>query len=126
MSGSPMSQAKFFHRVKDAAGNGSWDGKGMGTLMIRIRNDGSNKPFATFTTEAGRVLYIANIRKDMDVKIPEGGRCNIQFSAPWSPDGTSTPTMQVVSFTLAKGRRVWNFSVPFCNLPLAPLLARTL
>ena len=42
-------KAKFSHLAK-----GSWESKGVGTLMLRVRNDGSNKPFVTFTTEAVR------------------------------------------------------------------------
>jgi hypothetical protein len=45
-------KAKFSHLAKDDTGKASWEGKGMGTLMLRVRNDGSNKPFVTFTTEA--------------------------------------------------------------------------
>ena len=40
-------KAKFSHLTA-----GAWDSKGVGTFMLRVRNDGSNKPFMTFTTEA--------------------------------------------------------------------------
>lgn len=49
-------KAKFRHLSK-----GSWDEKGVGTLMLRVRNDGSNKPFATFTTEAVRVIMMYRV-----------------------------------------------------------------
>jgi hypothetical protein len=96
-------KAKFSHLVKDESGKSSWESKGMGTLMVRVRNDGSKKPFVTFTTEAGRVLYIANISKTMKSIIVEG-RPHVTFAAPWSPDGSSTPTLQSVMFALPKGR----------------------
>ena len=42
-------KSKFRH-----LSNRNWDDKGVGTLMLRVRNDGSKKPFASFTTEAVR------------------------------------------------------------------------
>lgn len=56
--------------------------------------DTPGKPFVTFTTEAGRVLYIANVPKSMAC-IVNPGQPTVTFSAPWSPDGTSPPTLQV-------------------------------
>ena len=91
-------KSKFSHLL-----NKAWEGKGVGTLMIRKR--GSDKPFITFTTEAGRVLYIANIPKTMNVLL-NNERNNVTFSAPWSPDGASPPSLQGVMFQLPKGKNV--------------------
>jgi hypothetical protein len=53
----------------------------------------------------GRVLYIANIPKNMNIVMP-ADKNFLSFSAPWSPDGQSAPTMQGVMFTLPKGKNV--------------------
>ena len=45
-------KSKFFHMVKDGSGKVSWEGRGVGLLLVRQRNDDSKKPFVTFTTEA--------------------------------------------------------------------------
>lgn len=91
-------KSKFSHLVNQA-----WEGKGVGTLMVRKR--GSDKPFITFTTEAGRVLYIANVSKTMKILL-NNERNNVSFSAPWSPDGSAPPTMQGVMFQLPKGKNL--------------------
>ncbi|KAG1680940.1 hypothetical protein FOA52_009899 [Chlamydomonas sp. UWO 241] len=95
-------KAKFNHLVKEA-GKSTWEGKGVGTLMLRTPKGVPGKPFVTFTTEAGRVLYIANVPKTMACIInPE--QPSVMFSAPWAPDASATPTMEGVMFKLPKGK----------------------
>lgn len=53
----------------------------------------------------GRVLYIANLSKDMKV-LTFDGKNNVTFSAPWAPDGQSLPTPQSVMFMLPKGKNL--------------------
>eukprot|EP00798_Chlamydomonas_sp_ICE-L_P030164 gene30164-35144_t len=108
-------KSKFFHFVKDGAG--CWEGKGIGTMMVRQRGDDPKKAIITFTTEAGRVLYTTNLPKAMTVVLSETkstasfsahleGRVlyitnlpkamtvvlsetksTASFSAPWAPEG---------------------------------------
>lgn len=44
-------KSKFMHMVK-SGDKTNWESKGVGTFMLRVRNDDSKKPFVTFTTEA--------------------------------------------------------------------------
>mmetsp|Transcript_16294 Transcript_16294/g.35220 ORF Transcript_16294/g.35220 Transcript_16294/m.35220 type:complete len:424 (+) Transcript_16294:29-1300(+) len=95
-------KAKFMHLVKDADGKASWEGKGVGTMMVRQRPD-ALKFFLTFTTEAGRVLYIANMHKDMKVILNDSVN-SAAFALPWSVDGSSPPTLQQVMFKMGKDK----------------------
>lgn len=53
-------KSKFLHLKKDADGKSSWDTKGLGLLMVRVKDD-PKKPFITFTTEAVGALHGAGL-----------------------------------------------------------------
>uniref|UniRef100_A0A7S3QWS9 RanBD1 domain-containing protein n=1 Tax=Dunaliella tertiolecta TaxID=3047 RepID=A0A7S3QWS9_DUNTE len=100
-------KAKMSHYKRDSTPDGkpsgNWDSKGVGMVMLRAPKDAAAKPFVTFTTEAGRVLYIANIAKDMKMIVNDSANM-LSWSAPWALTPDQKPSLQMVRFQLGKGK----------------------
>ncbi|KAF5843217.1 hypothetical protein DUNSADRAFT_893 [Dunaliella salina] len=100
-------KAKMSHYKRETAPDGkvtgNWDSKGVGMVMLRAPKDAAAKPFVTFTTEAGRVLYIANIAKGMKMIVNDSANM-LSWSAPSAPTPDQKPSLQMVCFKLGEGK----------------------
>lgn len=93
------SKSKFYKMPQP----GQWDVMGVGQLMVRTRKEDPNKPFITFTTEAGRVLYCANVHKTMKL-IHNEAKHTVAWSASWATEAGATPALVSVMAQLPKGQ----------------------
>ncbi|KAL6752440.1 hypothetical protein V8C86DRAFT_2753678 [Haematococcus lacustris] len=99
------SKSKMMLFKKEEGKPPSWDTRGVGVLTLRTSKateGGSGKPLITWTTEAGKVRYIANLPKSMQVIVNEA-RKMATWSAPCQlEDMSAAVTLQNVGMILPK------------------------